>query len=109
MFFLLKVKRSHVAVWNWIQKCHHEWKSSSKKRRTIEEFIVDEALLKVGLELIWLWISIEPKNRQILTQTITEERTMLIAERFLSGVVCQRLWKTSCIHRRWRYMVPDGL
>ncbi|MGE0389364.1 MAG: DDE-type integrase/transposase/recombinase [Candidatus Nitrosocosmicus sp.] len=57
------------------------------QRRTIEEFIVDETLLNVGPELIWLWIAIEPENRQILAQTITEERTMLIAERFLSGVV----------------------
>ena len=86
LLFLHNVKRNHVSIWNWIQKCHPR-KTSSKKRRTIEEFIVDETLLKVGPELIWLWIAIEPENRQILAQTITEERNMLIAERFLSGVV----------------------
>ncbi|HET6589261.1 MAG TPA: DDE-type integrase/transposase/recombinase [Candidatus Nitrosocosmicus sp.] len=78
--------RSHVSIWKWIQKCHPR-KTSSKKRRTVEEFIVDETLLKVGPELIWLWIAIEPENRQILAQNITQERNMLIAERFLSGAV----------------------
>ena len=44
----------------------HSRSTSSKKRRKIDEFIVDETLLKVGPELIWLWIAIEPENRQIL-------------------------------------------
>ena len=30
------------------------------------EFIVDETLIKVGSEYIWLWVAIEPKNREIL-------------------------------------------
>jgi hypothetical protein len=50
--------RSHVAIWKWIQKGHFR-SISSKKRRKIDEFIVDETLLiKVGPELIWLWIAI---------------------------------------------------
>ena len=32
-------------------------------------------------------VAIEPENGQILAQDITQERNMLIAERFLSGVV----------------------
>ena len=70
----------------WIQKCHPR-KTSSKKRRIIEEFIVDETLLNVGSELIWLWIAIEPESHQILTQNITQERNMLVAEHFLPGIV----------------------
>jgi len=31
---------------------------SSTKRNKISEYIVDETLLKVGSELIWLWIAI---------------------------------------------------
>jgi len=64
MFFLNKVKRSHVAVWKWIQKYHP--KKILSKRKRISEFIVDETLVKVGLEYIWLWIVIEPKNKEIL-------------------------------------------
>ncbi len=88
MFFLNKVKRSHVLLakkWKWIQKYHP--KKILSKRKRISEFIVDETLVKVCLEYIWLWIVIEPKNKEILALTISKERNMLIAERFLSGVV----------------------
>jgi putative transposase len=44
-------------------------------------------LIKVGSEYIWLWIAIEPENREILAVTISKERNMLIVERFLSGLV----------------------
>ncbi|MGE4119379.1 MAG: hypothetical protein AB7F29_16035 [Candidatus Nitrosocosmicus sp.] len=58
MLFLHNVKRSHVTIWKWIQKGHFR-STSSKKRRKIDEFIVEETLLiKVGPELIWLWIAI---------------------------------------------------
>ncbi|MDN5845611.1 MAG: hypothetical protein L0H53_04980 [Candidatus Nitrosocosmicus sp.] len=64
MFFLHKVKRSHVTIWNWIQKCRP--KKISLNRKKIEEYIVDETLIKVGSELVWLWVAIGPENRQIL-------------------------------------------
>ena len=85
MFCFRKVKRSHVAIWNWIQKCHP--KKISSKRKKIEEYIVDETLVKVGSELVWLWVAIEPENRQILALSMSKERNMLIAERFLSGLI----------------------
>ena len=50
--------------WKWIQKYHP--KKILSKRKRISEFIVDETLVKVGLEYIWLWIVIEPKNKEIL-------------------------------------------
>ena len=64
MFYLHRVKRSHVAIWNWIQKCNP--RKLSSKRKKIEEYIVDETLIKVGSELVWLWVAIEPENRLIL-------------------------------------------
>jgi putative transposase len=85
MFCLHRVKRSHVAIWKWIQKCNP--KKTSSKRMKIEEYIVDETLIKVGSELVWLWVAIEPENRQILALSTSNERNMLIAERFLSGLV----------------------
>ena len=47
----------------------------------------DETLLKVGSEYIWLWVAIEPESRQIPVVTVSRERNMLIAERFLSDIV----------------------
>jgi putative transposase len=84
--YLHIVKRSHVSIWKWIQKFRHR-KISSTRRNKISEYIVDETILQVGPEYIWLWVAIEPENGQILAQNITQERNMLIAERFLSGVV----------------------
>ena len=85
MFFLNKVKRSHVAIWKWIQK--HTPQRIFSERKKISEFIVDETLLKVSSELIWLWVAIEPENRQILALSISKERNMFVAERFLSDLV----------------------
>jgi putative transposase len=84
--YLHMVKRSHVAIWKWIQKFRHN-RISSTRRNNISEYIVDETILQVGPEFIWLWVAIEPENGQILAQNITHERNMLIAERFLSDVV----------------------
>jgi len=41
-------------------------KKISSKRKRISEYVVDETMLKVGSEYIWLWIAIEPENKQIL-------------------------------------------
>ena len=87
--YLHIVKRSHVLLakkWKWIQKFRHR-RISSTSRNKISEYIVDETILQVGPKYIWLWVSIEPENGQILAQDITQKRNMLIAERFLSGVV----------------------
>ena len=44
-------------------------------------------MFKVGFEFVWLWIAIEPENSQILAQSITKERNMLVAERFMSNLI----------------------
>ena len=78
-------KRNHVSIWNWIQKYHP--KRISSKRKRISEYIIDETLIKVRSQYIWLWVAIEPENRQILALNISNERNMLIAERFISALV----------------------
>lgn len=79
------VRRSHTSIRDWIQK-YRPQKLLSKSKR-ISEFIVDETLIKVGSELVWLWVAIEPENRQILAVTVSKERNMLIAEKFISKIV----------------------
>ena len=68
MICLRRVERTHVLLakkWKWTQKYHP--KKILSKRKRISEFIIDETLLKVGFEFIWLWVvAIEPENRQIL-------------------------------------------
>jgi putative transposase len=75
------IKRNRVSVWNWIQKYRPKKVSSTKRK--VEEFIIDETLIKIGSELVWIWISIDIKSKEILEFSISRERNMLIAERFL--------------------------
>ncbi|HEY6537332.1 MAG TPA: DDE-type integrase/transposase/recombinase, partial [Candidatus Nitrosocosmicus sp.] len=61
-------------------------KISSKKKK-ISEYIIDETIIKVGQEHIWIWVSIEPENKEILGISISKEQNMFVAERFISDVV----------------------
>jgi putative transposase len=79
------VNRSHTAIRDWIQRYKPE--EILSKRKKIVEYIIDETLIKVNSEFIWLWVAIEPENREILAVTISKERNMLITERFLSGLI----------------------
>ena len=66
-----------MSIWKWIQK--YKPQKISNKRKNINEFVVDDTLIKVSSETIWLWVDIEPKNRQILKVDISFERNMLLA------------------------------
>jgi putative transposase len=46
------VHRSHVSIWKWMQR--YKPQKVSSKRKKIEEFVVDETVIKIGSELIWL-------------------------------------------------------
>lgn len=81
----LLFKRNHVSIWNWIQK--YKPQKMQSRRRKVLEYIIDEAMLRVGSEYIWLWVAIEPRNKQILAQNITQERNIFVAERFIGGLV----------------------
>jgi putative transposase len=80
------IRRKHVSVWNWIQK--YKPQKIKSKRKNVSEYIVDETMLKVGSEYIWLWIAIETENKQILALYVSKERNMfMVAEHFLPYVV----------------------
>ena len=70
------IQRNHVSVWNWIQRYRPQRIFIRSKK--ISEYIVDETLLKVGSEYIWLWIAIEPENKQILALSISKERNIYV-------------------------------
>jgi putative transposase len=83
--YLHIINRSHTAIRDWIQK--YKPKRLFYKRSNISEFIIDETQISLGSELIWLWVAIEPENRQILALSISKERNMFVAERFIAGLV----------------------
>ena len=76
------VKRSHSAIRDWIQK--YKPKRLFFRKTKINEFVVDETQIKVGSELIWLWVAIEPKDKEILSIIISKrEKYMFVAPRGL--------------------------
>ena len=61
---------------------------SLTKRKKIDEFIIDETLIRIGSKYVWLWVAIiEPINKQILEVDISFDRTMLVAERFIASLI----------------------
>jgi putative transposase len=77
-------KRSYVSVWNWIQRFGS---SQIYKRKRISAFIIDETVIQIGSQHFWLWFCIEPIHRSVLGIYISEERNMLIAEKFIRSLV----------------------
>jgi len=43
--------------------------------------------LKVGSEIIWLWIAIESETKNILAISLSKQRNIFPAEHFLSDIV----------------------
>ena len=48
---------------------------------------MDETVIQVGSQHFWLWISIEPIDKSVLEIYISEERNMLVAEKFIRSLV----------------------
>jgi putative transposase len=79
------IQRNHVSIWNWIQR-YNPKKISSKKSKVLE-YVIDETVIKIGSELIWLWIAIGNKTKRILRLSISKERNMFVAERFVADLI----------------------
>ncbi len=78
------VHRSHTTIRDWIQK--YKPKRLFYRKTNITEFIVDNTQIKVGSESIWLWVAIEPIDKEILSFHISKERNMFVAERLLTNI-----------------------
>src|ERR671914_298834 len=73
-------KRSYVSVWNWIQRFGS---CQIYKRKRVTAFIIDETIIQIGNQHFWLWFCIEPIHSSVLGIYISEERNMLVAEKFI--------------------------
>jgi putative transposase len=77
-------KRSYVSVWNWIQRFGS---CQIYKRKRVTAFIIDETIIQIGNQHFWLWFCIEPIHSSVLGIYISEERNMLVAEKFIRSLV----------------------
>ncbi|MFZ0329538.1 MAG: DDE-type integrase/transposase/recombinase [Nitrososphaeraceae archaeon] len=80
------IKRNHVSIWNWIQR-YKTKKDILQKRCKLSKYIIDETLIKVGSDYVWLWVAIEPTNKTILGIRISIERNMFVAEQFIQSLI----------------------
>ena len=76
-------KRSHVSVWNWIQRFAEY---PIYKRKRISAFIIDETVIQIGSQNFWLWFCKEPYS-SVLGIYISAVRNMLVAEKFIRSLV----------------------
>jgi len=77
-------KRSYVSVWNWIQRFGS---LQIYKRKRVSAFIIDETGIQIGNQHFWLWFCIEPIHSSVLGIYISEERNLVMAEKFIRSLV----------------------
>ncbi len=66
--------------------CRNTGRRRFAKRKAKSQIIIDETLLKLGKQFVWVWVwvAIDESTRVILAMHISFERTMLVAEQFLN-------------------------
>jgi len=58
------IKRSHVAIWKWIQR--HSSVFDSFKHE-VKSIFIDETEINVGGKKAWVWIAFEPELKAFLS------------------------------------------
>ena len=84
--YLNIVKRSHVTIWNWIQKFHPKKDVISRKERGIRihcRWDCAKGRFRKHMVVGSNWT----RKWSFLAQTISKERNMFVAERFLSSII----------------------
>lgn len=76
------VKRTHVAIWKWVQKYSRYADRFRTDRRLVNKIFVDETLLQIDGQDHWLWIAYEPKLNSCLMMHLSRERTILVCYQF---------------------------
>ena len=77
------IKRSHVAIWKWVQKYANCLVDRfGTDRRQVKQLFVDETLLKIDGQNYWLWIAYEPNLDACLMMHLSRERTIFVCYRF---------------------------
>ena len=61
-------------------------KRITRKRKQTTEFIIDETMIKIGSNYMFIWVAIESESKEILGISVSKERNILIAEHFISSL-----------------------
>src|SRR6476619_5744118 len=63
-------ERSHVAVWKSVQRFGP---NRIYVRKRVAAFEIDETMIRIGNDIAWLWIAIEPINGTVLGAHISRD------------------------------------
>ncbi|MGE0242838.1 MAG: DDE-type integrase/transposase/recombinase [Nitrososphaeraceae archaeon] len=74
-----------------------------KYTKRVSAFIIDETVIQIGNQHFWLWFCIEPVHSSILGIYISEERNMIIAEKFIQSLI-EKYGRHTVLYRCW-YLV----
>lgn len=81
----LRVERSHVAIWTWVQKFGQ--RLSEAGRRPAADLppvvLMDETAIKQHGEEFTLFAAVDPETRHLLDAAIAPSRNSLTTRRFL--------------------------
>ena len=94
--FLHFVKRSHVAVWKWIQK--YRPKRISSRRKRVSELMVDGTAIKVGSKM-HLVVGCYRVKKQADSRTVHIQEKKHVCGREVYRRLGQGAWKTCSINR----------
>ena len=75
-------KRSHVAIWKWVQQYSDYTNNYRTDRRLVRAIFVDETLVRIDGIDYWLWIAYEPALNSCLMMHLSRERTLFVCYRF---------------------------
>src|SRR5574339_1179462 len=56
------IQRSHVAVWEWVQKFNPKQIYPCKR---VSAFLIDETMIQIGNTKAWVWVAVEPVHIEL--------------------------------------------
>jgi putative transposase len=73
------IKRTHVSIWNWVQK----YSILADRfviigKRKVQKIFVDETLLKINGQHYWLWLAYEPNLHVCLIFHLSTEKELFL-------------------------------
>jgi putative transposase len=80
-------KRTHVAIWKWVQK--YSLLAADRfviGKRRVKEIFVDETLVRINGQNYWLWLAYEPTLHVCLLFHLSRERTIFVCYQFFKEI-----------------------
>ncbi len=81
-----RCRRSHVAVWNWMQKFGTAMAGMFRHGQLPDVIVVDETPLMEGRRECYIWVAIDPVTRAIVYVAVTQVRNVLMAISFFQAI-----------------------